>query len=84
VVVIVVFGWHGKHGSFCGIDGLAPELQVPVNKGAVVLIDYGVSNDNSPGANSRFTPVKLLDKLENDGLQNLPMNNRHECPVFKS
>lgn len=67
VVVIVVFRWHRKHGSFGGIDRLAPELQVPVHKGSIVLIDYGVSDDNSPGANSGFTPVKLLDKYENEG-----------------
>lgn len=56
MIVVVFFRGHGKGGSFAGVVRFAPELEVPVNPSAVELIDFGVLDDNSPGAFAGFAP----------------------------
>lgn len=45
VVVVVFFGGHGEESGFGGVDGFAPELEVPVGEGAVVFVDDCVLDD---------------------------------------
>jgi hypothetical protein len=56
VVVVVFLGGHGQDLGFGGVAGLAPELEVPVDKGAAVLVDVGVFDDDGPGADAGFAP----------------------------
>jgi hypothetical protein len=56
VIVVVVFGGEGNGECFCWIAGFAPELEVPVGKGAVVGVYGGVFYDDSPVADAGFTP----------------------------
>jgi hypothetical protein len=55
VIVVVVFGGEGNGECFCWIAGFAPELEVPVGKGAVVGVYGGVFYDDSPVADAGFT-----------------------------
>lgn len=38
------------------VNGLTPDVEPPVDKLSLVLIDIGVLYDNSPCADARFTP----------------------------
>lgn len=58
MVVVVFFSGHWKKGSFAGIDRFAPELQVPIDPSAIELVDFGVLDDDGPGAFARFAPAK--------------------------
>lgn len=59
VVVIVVFlSGQGEGLSKLGVDGLAPELEVKVCPGAVVLVDLGVFYNDCPLAETGFAPVE--------------------------
>lgn len=59
VVVIVVFLSGQREGlSKLGVDGLAPELQVKVCPGAIVLVDLGVFDNDCPLSETRFAPVE--------------------------
>lgn len=58
VVVVVFLGRHGEGLGLGGVDGLAPELEVPVGEGARVLVDDGVFDDDGPGADAGLAPGK--------------------------
>lgn len=56
VVVILVFGGHGEKGCFTGVDGFAPEFEVPVDEGAVVFVHNCVFDYYGPGTDTGFAP----------------------------
>lgn len=56
VVGIVIFVGHGEGLGEGGVDGFAPELEVPVGPGAIVLVGFGVLDNDGPGAKARFSP----------------------------
>jgi hypothetical protein len=60
VVVVVFFGGHGEELGLGGVAGLAPELEVPVDEGAAVRVDFGVLDDDGPGADAGFAPGVLV------------------------
>lgn len=41
------------------IDTLTPEIETPVDKCAIELVFAGVFDNDSPFADSRFTPTEL-------------------------
>lgn len=59
VVVVVFFGRQGKWCGFAGVDGFAPELEVPVDPCAVEFVDLGVFDDDGPGADAGFAPMMI-------------------------
>ena len=59
VLIIVVLIRHWEEGLFVAINGFAPEFQMPVNKGTIVLVNLGVFDDNSPSSNTRFAPWEI-------------------------
>lgn len=56
--MVVIVGGFGKRQKLLllAVNGLTPELQVPVNEVSSVLVDDGVPENQSPLANARFTP----------------------------
>lgn len=56
VVVVVVFGGHGKRFLDGWIDAFAPECEAPICESAVVVIHDGVFDYNRPFANACFAP----------------------------
>lgn len=83
VVVVVVFFGQGENSSFAGVDGLSPQLEVPVYPCSVEFVDLGVSDDNCPSADARFTPVFPVSMVELGRGQNndLPVHDAHKGPV---
>jgi hypothetical protein len=57
VVVVVFLSGQGEGLSELGVDGLAPELEVEICPGAIVLVDLGVFYNDCPLAEARFAPV---------------------------
>lgn len=58
LVMVVIVGGFGKRQKLLllAVNGLTPELQVPVYEMTGVLVDNGVPENKSPLANTRFTP----------------------------
>jgi hypothetical protein len=57
-VIVVMLVWQWVQFLLGGINSLAPEIQPPVDKRAVVLIEVRILDDDRPGANALFAPVK--------------------------
>jgi len=64
MVGIILVSGHREEGCFRGIDGFAPEFQMPIDECAVLVVNHGIFQDDRPGANSFFTPVMLLVPVE--------------------
>lgn len=56
VVVVVMLRRHGEKGGLGSVDRFAPELEMPVDEGAIVIVHLCVFNDDCPGPNAGFAP----------------------------
>jgi hypothetical protein len=56
--MIVVVGLFRRRDKCCklGVDSFTPELEVPIDKSAIMVVDLGVFDDYSPVADSGFSP----------------------------
>ncbi len=60
MVIVVFVRRHGQDLGLGRVDGLAPELEVPINEFAMMLVDFGVLDYDGPGTDAGFTPALQL------------------------
>jgi hypothetical protein len=83
MVVVMLLGQWMKALAL-RFDRLTPKIESPIDESTIEFILVGVLHDDSPIADSRFTPVAPLVRPTLMQRAFLPMNNGHECPVVIS
>jgi hypothetical protein len=60
VVLVIIFGRQRQKGSLVGINGLAPELQMPVDELSLMLVLVVIADNQRPGTDTILAPVPEL------------------------
>ena len=59
-LVVIVMPIRIRMKSLCGVvDTLSPQIESPVDKTTLLVIDFGVLDDNGPIADSGFAPENV-------------------------
>jgi hypothetical protein len=57
MVVVVFFSRHREARGVLGADAFTPELEMPIGKGAIVVVHHRILYDNGPGSQAGFAPI---------------------------